>query len=372
MDRERHAIHNWDGTFEAISNGQTAMAGDLMSGVFGQSIKRLEDGPLLQGRGRYVDDIHLPGALEIAVVRSPYAHALIRSIDTQRALSMPGVHAVWMAADLEGRLRENLLRVALPSPAYRLELHRPVLPASEVVHVGEAVAIVVADNRYLAEDAAGAVDVHYQDLPAVGDCRAALDPDSPVAHTNAAHNLVAQFAFKYGDVDRAFAEAAHVFKEVLSQHRGVAHSMECRGVVANYDSLDERLVVWSSTQTPHAARRYLCEILGLDDHRVRVVTPDVGGGFGPKLVFYPEEVLVALAAMELRRPVKWIEDRREHFVATTQERDQVWDMEIAVEADGRIRALRGVLIHDHGAYSARGVNVPYGSAAASMSATTPI
>ena len=335
-----------------------------MAEVFGHNIRRLEDEPLLRGTGRFVDDIDLPGCLHVAFVRSPHAHAAIVAIDAAAARAMPGVHAVWTAADMTGRLRDPLLRVALPSPSYRLELHRPVLPTREVVHVGEAVAAVIADDRYLAEDAAGAVVVAYDALPAVTDCRAALAAGAPPAHRQAGHNLVAQFDFGYGDVERAFAGAPHVFEEVLSQHRGVAQSMECRGVVASYDRYDEKLTVWSSTQTPHAARRYLCEMLGLDEHRMRVVTPDVGGGFGPKLVFYPEEVIVALAALDLRRPVKWIEDRREHFVATTQERDQVWDMEIAVERDGRIRGVRGTLVHDHGAYTARGVNVPYGSAAA--------
>ena len=335
-----------------------------MADVFGHSIKRLEDLPLLQGRGRFVDDIDPPGTLHVAFVRSPHAHAMIGAIGCDAARAMPGVRAIWTAADLDGRLADPLLRVALPSPSYRLELHRPVLPRSEVVHVGEAIVAVIADDRYLAEDAVGAITVEYRDLPAVNDCRAALVPGSAVAHTSAEHNLVAQFDFTYGDVERAFAGASHVFAETLSQHRGVAHSMECRGVVASYDRFDEKLTVWSSTQTPHAARRYLCDMLGLDEHRLRVVTPDVGGGFGPKLVFYPEEVIVSLAALTLWRPVKWIEDRREHFVATTQERDQVWDMAIAVERDGRIRGLRGTLIHDHGAYTARGVNVPYGSVAA--------
>jgi carbon-monoxide dehydrogenase large subunit len=166
----------------------------------------------------------------------------------------------------------------------------------------------------------------------------------------------------FGDVDGAFSEAAHVFSESIWQHRGGGHSIECRGDVASYDPMDERLTLWSSTQTPHAAMRVLAQMLGMAEDRIRVITPDVGGGFGPKLIFYPEDAAIALAAMIVGRPVKWIEDRREHFVATTQERDQYWDVEIALDADGRIRGLRGAMVHDHGAYTARGVNLPYESA----------
>lgn len=335
-----------------------------MASVVGQSIARLEDPPLLRGKGRFVDDIALPGMVHVAFIRSSFAHAKIVSIDCDAARATPGVLAVWTAADILSDVTENKLRVALPSPAFRQELDRPILAEDEVVYVGEAVAMVVASDRYVAEDAASMVMVDYDPLPAVSDCVAALEPGAPTAHSTSPHNLCAQFDFNYGDVDSAFAQAAHVFAETLTQHRGVAHSLEGRGVVASYDELDDKVTVWTSTQTPHAAKRYLLDLLRLDENRLRVVTPDVGGGFGPKLVFYPEEVAITLAALRLKRPVKWIEDRREHFVATTQERDQIWNMEIAVDAQGRILGLRGDLIHDHGAWTARGVNVPYGSAAA--------
>ena len=335
-----------------------------MTRVVGTSVERLEDRPLLRGAGRFVDDIAAPGMLHAAFLRSSQAHARIAAIDADRARAMPGVHAVWTIDDVSPHLADILLKVALPSPAYRLTLHRPVLAQSEVVHVGEPIAAIIADDRCLAEDAMAAIIVDYEPLPVVGDCRAALAADAPRAHQNAPHNIAAEFDMGYGDVAAAFAAAPHVFRQTFFQHRGVGQPMECRGVVATYDTLDERLNVWSSTQTPHAAKRYLCELLGLDEDRLRVAAPDVGGGFGPKLVFYPEEVIVTLAALRLRRPVKWIEDRFEHFVSTTQERDQVWEMEIAVDRDARILGLRGRLIHDHGAYTARGVNVPYGSAAA--------
>ena len=330
----------------------------------GQSRPRIEDDDLLLGRARFVDDIDLPGMLHAAFVRSAQGHAAIRAIDATAARAVPGVHAVLTLADLKPHLRDTRLKTALPSPFMRLELHRPVLADGEVVHVGEPIAVVLADNRYIAEDAAALVDIDYDALPAVSDCRAALAADAPKAHRAAPHNLAAEFRIGYGDADRAFAKAEHVFSARLWQHRGGSHSLECRGDVAVYDASDDRLTLWSSTQAPHAAMRALAEILGRHESQVRVVTPDIGGGFGPKLVFYPEDAVVSVAAIMLRRPVKWIEDRREHFVATTQERDQYWDMEIAVDAGARILGLRGTMVHDHGAYSARGLNVPYGAAQA--------
>ena len=335
-----------------------------MASVFGQSIARLEDPPLLRGKGRFVDDIALPDMAHVAFVRSSFAHAKILSIDCDAARALPGVLAIWTAADILPHVSENKLRVALPSPAFRQELDRPILVEDEVVHVGEPIVMIVACDRYVAEDAASMVMVDYDPLPAVSDCVAALEPGAPTAHAASPHNLCAQFDFNFGDVDAAFANAAHVFRETLTQHRGVAHSIEARGVVAAYDELDDKTTMWSSTQTPHAAKRYLLDILRLDENQLRVVTPDVGGGFGPKLVFYPEEVAITLAARLLKRPVKWIEDRREHFVSTTQERDEIWTMEISVDGEGRFLGLRGDLVHDHGAWTARGVNVPYGSAAA--------
>jgi carbon-monoxide dehydrogenase large subunit len=311
-----------------------------------------------------VDDIALPGMLHAAFLRSPHAHAAITRIDTSAAAAMPGVHAVLTLADLAPHLTDTRLVVAMPSPSYRLDLHRPILADREVVHVGEAIAVVIAESRYVAEDAAAAIEVDYDPLPAVADFVAALHPDSPTAHQDAPSNLVAEMVIEYGGVDAAFAAAAHRVHERLWIHRGGSHSMECRGLVAVPDVLEDRLTVWSSTQMPHASKRMFCDLLGLTELQVRVVTPDVGGGFGPKLILYPEDIAVAVAARTLGRPVKWIEDRREHFVATTQERDQFWDVEMATDARGVIQAVRGALIHDHGAWTARGVNVPQGAVSA--------
>jgi aerobic carbon-monoxide dehydrogenase large subunit len=334
--------------------------------VFGISVPRLEDADLLRGRGRFVDDIRLPGMLEGAFLRSPHPHATIRGIVKDAALALPGVRAVYTLADLMPHLTTERLKVEMPSPSYQQHLHRPALAIDEVVYVGEPIAFVVADSRYIAEDAVALIDVEYDVLPAAVDCRAALAGGAPKVHRDGPHNLLAEFDMEYGRVDEVFATAPKVFRDTLWQHRGGSHSIECRGIVAAHEAIEDKLTVWSSTQTPHICMRMLADMLGLDENRIRVIAPDLGGGFGPKLVFYPEEVVVALAALLLARPVKWIEDRREHFVATTQERDEYWDMEIAVDGDGRILALRGAMIHDHGAYTARGLNVAQGAATAAV------
>ena len=322
---------------------------------------RIEDPPLLRGRARFVDDIHLPGTLHAAFVRSPLAHAAISGIDKRAAEAAPGVRAVWTLDDLKPHLAEDRLVVGLPSPAYRQQRDRPVLAADEVVYVGEAVAMVVADSRYAAEDAAATVEADYEPLPVVADCREALAPGAPPVHRDGDRNLLAELVMEFGDVEAAFA-GGRVFSASLSVHRGGGHSIEGRGALARHDPVDDLLTLWSSTQTPHAGRNLIARMLGRAARGVRVVAPAVGGGFGPKLVTYPEEVAVALAALLLARPVKWIEDRREHFVASTQERDQFWEIEAAFDADGAIRGVRGTMVHDHGAYTARGANLPYESA----------
>jgi aerobic carbon-monoxide dehydrogenase large subunit len=262
--------------------------------VLGTSVDRLEDPDLLRGTAHFIDDITLPNMLEAAFVRSAHGHAAIRGIDKTAALAQPGVHAVLTLADLRPHLNSERLVVGLPSPSYRQQRDRPVLALDEVVHVGEAIAIVVADSRYLAEDAAARVVVDYEPLPVIADCRAALAAGAAPVHRGAPHNLLAEFDMKFGDVERAFAAAPHRFRESLWQHRGGSHSIECRGAVAAYDPVEDRLTLWSSTQMPHVAMRLLAELTGRDENQVRVVTPEVGGGFGPKLVFYPEDVATSL------------------------------------------------------------------------------
>jgi aerobic carbon-monoxide dehydrogenase large subunit len=334
-----------------------------VTSLIGQSVPRLEDRDLLCGKARFVADIKLPGMLHASFVRSPHAHARIISIDTRAARDLPGVVAVLTANDIRPVAKTDRLVVALPDRTYKQQRDRVILAADETVHVGEAVAMVLAADAYVAEDGAGLVEVQFELLPAVSDARAALAPDAPPVHSGASDNLVAAFTTGYGDVEAAFAGAAHVIKESFWLHRGCAQSMETRGCVSAYDPVDDKLTMWSSTQTPLVAARLLAELLGREEAAVRVIAPDVGGGFGPKLVFYPEEAAVAIATLMTGRPVKWIEDRREHFIATTQERDQYWDAEIALDAEGKIRGVRGALVHDHGAYTARGLTVPQGAVA---------
>ena len=335
-----------------------------MSGrkVFGSREKRLEDPVLLKGLGRFVDDIAYPGMLHAAFVRSPHAHATIVAINKEPAVAMRGVHAVYTIEEFRPYLNNDRLVVGLPSPSYKQELDRPILADCEVVYVGEPIAIVVADTRHIAEDAAAIVRVDYDILSAVADCRAALEKGSPLAHLSSPHNVLAQFEIGYGDVESAFAKAPYVFSETIWQHRGGSHSIECRGAVSIYDPVEDFVTLHCATQAAHTAKNILIDVLGMNENQIRVLIPDVGGGFGPKLVFYQEDVSVVLSSKLLGRPVKWVEDRREHFISTTQERDQFWDVEIAVDKNGKILGLRGSMIHDHGAYTARGINLAFNSA----------
>ncbi len=327
----------------------------------GSKVARLEDPALLRGEGRFVDDIHLPGMLQAAFVRSPYAHARINGIDISAALAMPGVHAVLTHADLPNALQAPL-PLLVPNPAIRYPVTQHVL-AKEAAHfVGEAVAMVLADDRYIAEDAAEQVIVDYAPLPAASDFRKAAAADAAAAHEGRADNTAADFTVGYGEVDQAFARAAHVFKEDLLQHRGAAHPMECRAVLAATDALGGTLTIWANTQAPHQLRDVYCRMTGTADDRVRVIAPNTGGGFGSKVQTYPEHIATAAAALLAKRPVKYIEDRREHFLSTHQERDQRWQVEVAVDADGKVLGVRGDMLHDSGAYLPWGIITPFISA----------
>ncbi len=326
---------------------------------FGATVKRIEDPRLLQGRGRYLDDIRLPGMLHVAFVRSEQAHARVKSIDTGRAETQTGVVACFTAGNL-GRLAKKPLPQMIPSPLLKQSITYHPLAFDEVCHVGVAVAAVVAETRTMAEDAAALIEVEYEPLPAVIDWRSALDHGAPLAHSGLQNNLVGTLRSQFGDVESVFSAAAHVFRERIETHRGGCHSMEGRGVLAATD-VDGRLTLWTSTQAPYMVRRVLAEYLEQPEQSIRVVAPDVGGGFGPKCAVYPEEVSLPLMSLALGRPVKWIEDRREHFLSTTQQRDQTWDVEVAADAAGRLLALRGRCIHDNGGY------VPYGLVAAMTS-----
>jgi len=328
-------------------------------GWFGASVLRKEDPALLTGRGRFVDDITLPGLLHAVVLRSPHGHAAIRGIDKTAALAMPGVHAVFTHADLPESMQRQTVPLLVPSPTIKQVFMPYCLARDEVCFVGEPVAIVVADSRYLAEDAAARVAVDYDVLPAVSDPAEGLRAGAPVAHRASPDNLAAFVPIKVGDTDAAFAQAAHIFRQKIFQHRGGPFFMECRGMIAVPDAVSEQLTIYVSSQGPHRHKRVLLDLMDWADHQLRIVTPDVGGGFGPKGSFYAEYGALGAAALSLRRPIKWIEDRRENFLSTQQERDQYWDMEIAVDRDARILGVRGTLIHDAGAYMPWGVVLPW-------------
>jgi carbon-monoxide dehydrogenase large subunit len=326
---------------------------------FGARITRLEDPVLLTGRGHFVDDVNLPGVLHAAFVRSPHAHARLRGIDTKAAGALPGVHAVFTAADMPPRIAAGQIPMLVPNPAIRTPRTQVALARDEVCYVGQTVAVVVAEDRYLAEDAAATVEVDYEPLPAVSDCRDALKPGAAPVHSDLSSNVAAFVPMSYGDVETAFKNAPHVFQEEMFQHRGGAMTLEGRAVLASEDAATSLLTVWSSTQTPHLCRGTLADLFERDLESIRVVAPFVGGGFGTKAPFYPEEAVIPAAAIKLGRPVKWQEDRREHFLSATQERDQYWTAAIAVDRDGKILGLRGAMLHDTGAYLPWGIIVPF-------------
>src|SRR5579871_1592752 len=326
---------------------------------FGAAVKRKEDPALLAGKARFVDDVRLSGTLHAAFVRSPHPHAKIRSIDASAAKTLKGVHVVLGFADLPEPLQRNALPLFVPSPAIA-ELHLPyALAREEAVYVGEPVAVVVADSRHIAEDAAALVAVDYEPLPSGSDCTAALTRGIPPAHLTSKSNIAARVPITVGDTDVAFRDAAHVVRERLFIHRGGPFFMECRGLVASYDATADSYTVYVSSQGAHRIKRGLLDVLELNDNQMHVMTPDVGGGFGPKGAVYPEYPCVAAAAKLLGRPVKWIEDRRENFLCTHQERDQFWDLELAADRDGKILALRGRLVHDTGAFVPWGLVLPW-------------
>jgi carbon-monoxide dehydrogenase large subunit len=326
---------------------------------FGARVKRLEDPALLTGAGRFVDDIKLPGMLAACFVRSPHAHARIRAIDAAPALALSGVHAVIAADDLPEPMRSERIPNLMGNPAIKVMRTQHALARDEVCYVGEAVAVAIAESRHAAEDAAAQVAVDYDVLPPVSDCRDAVKPNAPRAHCDIEDNIAAMVRMEYGDVDAAFAGAPHVFEETMWLHRGGGMAMETRAVTASHDAASDMLTVWSSTQTPHIGRRMIADLTGRHLEQVRMIAPDVGGGFGPKAPFYAEEAVIAAAALRLGRPVRWFEDRREHFLSATQERDQHYAMAIAVDREGKILGVRGTLLHDTGAFMPWGIIMPY-------------
>ena len=323
----------------------------------GARIPRNEDPRLLQGRGCFVDDIQPAGVLHAAVLRSPHAHARIVAIDATRARALPGVALVLTAADL-GEL-DQPTPLLIPNPALTHPRTPRPLAADEVRYVGEPVALVISDSRYLAEDALEAIEVTWQPLPVVASLDAARAEGAPLVHADVPGNRAARLAQRVGDPDAVLAGAARVFRETLWIERSCGSPIETRVVVAEWDARAGALRVWDATQAPLPIKNGLARMFGLPEFKVDVIAPDVGGGFGTKIMlFYPEEILVPLAAIRLGRPVKWIEDRHEHLIAANQERGQIHDVDVAVDGDGRILALRDRFVHDAGAYTPYGIIVP--------------
>lgn len=329
---------------------------DPGTGLVGTSAPRREDERLLAGRGTFVADL-AHDADHVVFVRSPLPHALIVSIDTAEAARMPGVVAVVTAGDLPLR-RPYVSPLTKPDPvfaaatAFRMAEQRLALMAADRVHyVGQAVAAVVATDRYLAEDAAELVDVTYTPLPAVVDAEDALAPGAPVLHEHLDGNEAASIAIAFGDREAARAAAAVTVSETYRVGRHGAVPLECRGVVVRHDHTGGGLDVWTSTQIPHMVRQGICEATGWAQADVRVHVPDVGGGFGTKANVYAEEVLVAVMAAMTGGDVAWVEDRQEHLTAAAQGRDQVHHCRLSVDADGRILLLEDEFVVNSGAGS---------------------
>ncbi|MDD5368195.1 MAG: xanthine dehydrogenase family protein molybdopterin-binding subunit [Anaerolineaceae bacterium] len=334
-----------------------------MAGKYlGQRLKRNEDPRLLTGQALFVDDVELPGMLHAAFLRSDYPHARINSIDTSAAKAHPGVVAVYTPTDMGAVWKPGPLNVPPPSgiPGVTFNKRTQVPMAKDYVHhQGEALAMVVAESRYVAEDALADIIVDLEPLDVVIDLEQALEPGSPLVHEDLDTNLASHVQQENGNYAEAAAKADVVIQARFIMDRGTAAALENRGYVASWDPKNQSMTMWATTQGPIALRNGLATILGLSEHQIRVIAPFVGGGFGPKILLYqPEEILVSWASLQLGKPVKWIEDRQENFLATTQERLQIHDSEIALTKEGKIVGVKDAFLHDTGAYNSYALTIP--------------
>jgi aerobic carbon-monoxide dehydrogenase large subunit len=342
---------------------------DVVAPYVGRSMLRREDHRLLTGQGMFLADLVLPGMLHAVLVRSPVAHARIRSVDLAGAASAPGVVLALNGAEVlqllppvpEGQLSMPRKWTTLVQHKF-LNPQQPLLAHDKVRHVGEAMAVVVATTRHQADDAAELVRWDLEELPVVVDPEAALRADSPIVHERFDTNQVGSFSIGRGAADAALARASHRLQRRFYHHRYTAMPMECRGVAAAFDTRAGMLTIWSSTQVVHWVRREVATMLHLPEAQVRCIAPDVGGGFGGKGHVYPEDVLIAFLARRLGRPVRWLEDRREHLMSATHSRDQWHNVEVGFDDDGRILALRDDYIVDCGAWNPIGSGVAYNTA----------
>lgn len=340
------------------------------AGFVGQRLRRKEDRRLLTGAGTFVGDMRLPGMLHAAVLRSPFAHATISRLDVSRALDVEGVAAIFTAEELRGKVgrfvegaRKEISPVLLEKVDMTIKsCPMPAIADGVVQWVGQPVAVVVASDRYVAEDALDEIDVDYEPLAPVPDAEAALAPSALILHpAELGDNVAARFTITSGDVDAAFTAAPHTLSERFVFGRHAANAMETRGILATFDRGRHELMVWVTNARPHLIRTYLSEMLGFPLESIRVVAPDMGGSFGTGV--FGEDALVPYCALALGRPVRWIEDRRENLANTRHARDQVHDLELAYDDDGRILALRDRYLVDVGAYNVYAITISYNTAA---------
>ncbi len=331
--------------------------------TFGTRVKRNADPKFLKGEGSFTDDIPLEGVLHTAFVRSPFARAKIKSIDISEAEKFPGVVDVYTCDNI-GEL-DIELPLLIPHESMKDGRTQRPLARDDVYYVGQTVVMVVAVDRYTAEDACLLVDVDYEQMDVEISIEEAIKEGAPLVHKSHPNNIAADYTQVCGDPDKAFKKAEHVTKIRVQVDRSTSAAMECRTVAARYDHVAGQLTVWDGTQAPLSVRGGLASILNLDEDKVRVIAPDIGGGFGQKvLFFYPDELLVPYASMKLGRPVKFIEDRRENFIGSTQERTQIHNIELHADKSGKILALNDFFLHDTGAF------IPYGIAIAQVASTS--
>ena len=317
--------------------------------LFGARVKRREDPRLIAGKATYTDDVKLTGLLHAAMVRSPHAHARIRGIDASAARQTPGVVAVFTGTDLVGKVGPLPCAWLIPNADLKTPPH-PAIATDRVRYAGDTVAVVVAEDRYSARDGADQVRVDYEPLPIVTEGEDAVQATAPLLHDQVPNNVAFRWKVAGGDVGAAFSHAGAVITQRFVNQRLIANAMETRGAVADYNANTGDLTLWVTSQNPHIHRVILSGVLGIPEHRLRVISPEVGGGFGSKIPVYPDEAIVAFCSRELGRPVKWIEDRRENYLASAHGRDHVTDVELALRKDGTLLGLRGRTYANLGAY----------------------
>ena len=321
--------------------------------MIGAAIKRREDPRFITGHGQYTDDIKLPGMVHMAILRSPYAHARIKSIDTSKAKALPGVRAVYTGKDLEGKVGNMPPVFIIPDANFKMPAY-PVVAIDTVRYTGDQVAVVVADSPALARDALDQIEVDYEPLPVVVNEEEAVRPGAPQLHSDVPENVLFHWKIAGGDPDAAFQNAEVVVKERFIQQRLIPNAMEPRSAVARWDPGTGELTIWHTTQNPHITRFVFSLLNGIPENKIRVISRDVGGGFGSKIDTYPSDVVAIFATRDLGLPVKWVEDRRENFVGTIHGRAQTHEAELAATRDGKITGVRVKSYANMGAYTSTG------------------